>query len=241
MIEKLYFMPNLLELSMPIRDFYLFAINPEAKDLDYCDRLFIEDYHESVILNNEKIIYKSVIAIDIAKKSKSIGSIDVIGCPDKVYYDASFPQSKFLSIELGLTITTTQKLQNQTTIHCKLSLEVFSDAIVINIGAKPMNGPYYLIHEKSKLGFLIDNNLVIYSIVILNITKEEMAEFKENYFPSTAIHYKEANIKLSELIPMENQKYLIKKIIDLENINVWHVLYYAYQRTLIDNEFLINF
>ena len=74
------------------------------------------------------------------------------------------------------------------------------------------------------------------------MTSDEMAELTKFHLQNVPITpYQEKKIELKELIPMENTKCLIQKIIELKNVNIWHVLYYAYQRTLIDNEFLIDY
>ena len=42
------------------------------------------------------------------------------------------------------------------------------------------------------------------------------------------------------MIEKWNKNYLIKKIIELENVNLWDVIYYGLERKLINNNFVIE-
>lgn len=194
MINKLYFMPRDCEPNIPTRDFYLFSINPELSDLSYFDRLFIRD-------NNN-----SLMVIDIGKNSKVIGAIEIIHHPEIIFYNIPFSQTQFLSLELALSLTTKEHIQNKNNMYCPLKLEVFSDAVVLTIGPKPLHGPYFLIHEKNKLAVLVDDQLVVNAIVLLNMTSDEMAELTKFHLQNVPITpYQEQKIELKELIPMENK------------------------------------
>ena len=157
MIKKLYFMPFNCGTSLPSRDFYLFSINPESASINDCNWVYIT-------YNNQHYI-----KIDIYKTSNQFASLIVAGCPESVIYQKQkFPQNLFLSIESKISLTTTSPIASDfsSEIDFKAKLEVFSDAVVITIGPKPLHGPYFLIHEKNKLAVLVDDQLVVNAIVL---------------------------------------------------------------------------
>jgi hypothetical protein len=232
-MENLYFQPNLFTGVNQSRDFYLFSINPKLSTRENCNWIYIS--HKN----------KNYIKLDIGKNSKDIVSFMMFGTPETIIYeDKKFPKNSFLYTESVIALTTSFPINTDyhLEIDFKPKLEVFTDAAMLTIGPKPINGPYFLIHEKNSIGVLIDNQLIINAIVILNITKKEMAELKKFHLKDAlTLPYKEPRIDLKKTIPMENKKCFIKKFTELKNINIWHLLYYCYQRRIIDDEFLIDF
>jgi hypothetical protein len=227
----LFFMPTgRIASKSPIRDFFLFSINPKLSNINYYDRIFL------------KFTSKSLIVINIDRTYKNIGAIEILKTQRISFYEIQFPAFNYLFSEQALTLITNKPLEKETIINFESKIEVFKDAIVITTSPKSYEEAFFLIHEKNSVGLLIDNNLIIHAIIILNITRDEMDEFKENYLQNISITpYIEPNIDLKKTVPMENRTCFIKKIIELKNINIWHLLYYCYQRQIIDDEFLIDY
>lgn len=105
--------------------------------------------------------------------------------------------------------------------------------------------PKYYIEETNEFGAITDKEFNIIAFVIRGITFEEIESLKNYAERNPPIEPIELPLALQHLernYPMmEDRAKLITTILELENVNYWHLIYFGLERALINNTLIVEF
>ena len=104
--------------------------------------------------------------------------------------------------------------------------------------------PYYAFNSNKSFTVLTDKDFNVIAFISWGITEEEKRELKEyairhsiNSTPLSVSPLKPERPPMTE----KNKNCLIQKILNLKNIDLWKVIYFGYERNLIDTSFIVDF
>jgi hypothetical protein len=233
MMQTIYFVTNKKRIPNRDCDFkYPFFISISLKDIVGNG---IRLYYEDISRNN---IAKLAIELD-----NTINKLQIINSNQITIYSTNFKFDSYLQIISSIAAELTHDSLNKWivggyTIWNAIKIHIYNNSVVMVVNEDSC--PRYFIHENNILGVLTDKNLIIIGFVINNISQENMNILKD--YAADSLN-QESTFPLydCETTIMENKEFLIKKIIELQNVDHWKVLYYGLERVLIDKQFIMNY
>lgn len=214
-----------------------------------------EEYYYGLFWGNTRYLFiEGNETCDITKIRFNSGSgiletLTIVDSRQITFHEDFFTTEQYIQIKSCIAITIANFLpdkekdevaQKYVYLSGTSKIHVFMNAIVILI-VEDMS-PRYFLHEEY-FGVLTDNNFVVIGFVIDNITTQNIQTLKEYIAQKTSrCPNQESSFPpcITEAKIMPN-KYLIKKIMELENVDPWEIIYYGIDRRLIDHQFIIAY
>ncbi len=129
------------------------------------------------------------------------------------------------------------------TILRSVKIHVFANVIVVLINEDLCFR--YFFYENATFGAIVDKDFIVIGFIINNINNSIVENIKSFVEQNRSNNYKNQESAFPlyncEKTIMENKNYLIKKIIELKNVDRWKVLFYGLERQLIDNQFIMDY
>ena len=214
-------------------------------------RVCVKNYDKfEEVLGDTKYLYISKGSLSdttelvVDDYSKKLLMLQVIASNQITFHDLDFDIDSYLSynsyIAINITNDSFEKWEKYLpALDTQPKIHVFNSLIVLIIDENKC--PAYMFSENNKFGVITNKDLNIAAFFINNITEKDKKIIKEhaNYLNSpnqeSAFPFNKCKTTI-----MEHKNYLIKKIIELENVNLWDVIYYGLERKLINNNFVIE-
>ena len=250
---SLYFVNNNFDYSFLARsiDFYIPMSITRLSDKysasvtqDY-PGAFLQDIPNTQYI---RFIDRGLLEVQINFLTKELIALTIVSS-NKMTINNSLWQTSLPALERTIALTSPMLTKHYDTytpydIHKDCRVELYPNALLVKI---PQGGQScYFVCEKDTLGVITDENFVIKSFVILNLERKEVNELLEyeksnstsisqDYYNNKSVDYTKCNVI------MNNTQVLIDKLFELENVNVWQVLYYGLHRFLIDTAFCVKY
>jgi hypothetical protein len=190
----------------------------------------------------------SHLIIKISGYLKIIVQIKLIAYSSSLFYNQPFNDKNFLQLQSCLALDLNESLECEEGVTLSITqdyeteLHIFTDAILILI-VQPLC-PTFIIYESEMLSALADKDFNLIGFMTRNITPEiinwfqQEAKYKLGHKPIPLEI--QPTLTCGEVI-MENKEALIKKMLDLKNIDFIALLYYGLHRELINDSFCVDF
>lgn len=237
-MNTLYYLINSYQVRMRVKEFDCnIPFNVSFPDSTFPSMIQYEDWtnisvdERSQILfsitriSNEKILYSSskLILTGLILYRTLIA----IGCDESLKFEGEDNENWF----------TMKRIDKPTT------LVIFLNALVLYLPGA--GSPKYFIEESEEFGAIADKDFNIIAFVVKGITPaqiESLSEYVQRNPPLEQVEFPHELQHMERNYPMmENKDELIKKILSLNNVDYWNLIYFGLERALIDNTFIINF
>lgn len=198
------------------------------------------------IVNRDKV---ADLEFNLEPSTKKIISVGLIGTKNVRAYQYPFPVNSLLELQKTITIDSNEMLEKFVapkflSFLGDVKVGIYKDAIIFWLYNPNFFQARYLLTENDMLSVLTDKNFNVLAFITWNLSDEEMKEFKFDIgWERRNIKFvkEEPHLKVESILTMKNQNCLIKKINELKNINLIDLLFYAYDKKLIDDQFLIDY
>jgi hypothetical protein len=179
--------------------------------------------------------------------TKQILEAVLVSCYSFSFYSQAFDDSGLLFLKNNLGLDFNVSLEDYgVTIPLvqdyKVQLHIFNDGVVLLIVQELC--PVFVIYESELFAALADKDFNFVGFITKNVSPEDIEGLKDNakyrldYVP-TPLEVQPPFTCFGAI--MENKEALIKKILDLKNIDFIALLYYGLHRELINNTFCVDF
>lgn len=239
--ESLYFIINKFEIAS--REYIFKYPIPIRICLEY-----YYTYNE-VMGDNKFLIIRKVNSSDTTELvvddvSKKLLRLQVISSNQITFHNLNFNNhylnhNSYIAIEISNN--SFEKWEKfLPSLNTQIKIHIFNNTVVLILDEKAC--PVYMFSENNEFSILTDKNLNIIAFFINSITAKDKIVIKEHATsPYSSNQESRFPFNLCETTIMENKRYLIKKINELENVDQWHIIYYGLERKLINNEFVVDY
>ena len=121
---------------------------------------------------------------------------------------------------------------------------IFDDAIFVDMSSNDRKTQFFF-KQNDNFGIFVDKNFAMTGFVVYIFTKEEKESLKE-FLDYRKKNYKDIEIehvcsKPERVLPMNNKKFLIDKILELKNVSLPELIYFGFVKEIIKDSFVVDF
>ena len=208
----------------------------------------IEGLYDTCLMFTDKT-WHNISQLNFWRKTGYISKFVLINSTRVKIHNNNFDLHRYLQIKMAAGISLSSKNETNEIRYIKMEyipqFHVYHNIILVLISDVT---PRYILsdgQEAPQFGVLTDKNFTVAGFIFWVSNPKIRTNFIENiwhnHFESLNTLLESPQFLFDRKTIMENKSGLIKKIIELKNINIYHLLYYGIEKEIIDNQFLIDY